>query len=233
MYLRNQSERCKSRIKATNSLQVCSCIMQEVGFFFTLHENFMLKIGNTCAYLKFILEEGISKPMGRRKQEMVYVLFPLCSSGRAGELEWGLWQMQDSVSKFTLQRGAHPRDNSGVVTLLNVPIGQWEWGLWPKTPDKPYGAIHAPALPEGSDRGLETSELYLCLAASPSWPCMWGKHSWESFLHKSCTQEPHFQTLLSGLPTWDTCPPGNHSFCLPASVCKVCTRENSNPPAAL
>ena len=73
----------------------------------------------------------------------------------------------------------------------------------------------------------------LCLAASPAWPCLWGKHSWESFLHKSCTQEPHFQTLLSGLPTWDTCPPGNHSFCLPASVCKVCTRESSNPPAAL
>ena len=32
--------------------------------------------------------------------------------------------MQDSVSECTLQRGTHPRDNSGVVTLLNVPIGQ-------------------------------------------------------------------------------------------------------------
>lgn len=131
------------------------------------------------------------------------------------------------------ERCTHPRDNSGVVTLLNVPIGQWEWGLRPMTPDKPWGAIHAPALPEGSDRGLETSELCLCLAASPAWPCLWGKHSWGHFLHKSGTQEPHFQALLPGLPTWDTCPPGSHSFCLPASVCKVCTRESSNPPATL
>ena len=47
----------------------------------------MLKIGNICAYLKSILEEGTSKPMGRRKQEMVYVLFPLCCFGVAGELQ--------------------------------------------------------------------------------------------------------------------------------------------------
>lgn len=47
----------------------------------------MLKIGNICAYLKSILEEGTSKPMGRRKQEMICVLFPLCCFGIAGELE--------------------------------------------------------------------------------------------------------------------------------------------------
>lgn len=39
-------------------------------------------------------------------------------------------------------------------------------------PDKPWGALHAPALPEGSDIGLGTAELCLCLAASPAWPCL-------------------------------------------------------------
>ena len=39
----------------------------------------------------------------------------------------------------------------------------------PVTLDKSWGAIHAPALPEGSGRGLVTPELPLCLAVSPTW----------------------------------------------------------------
>ena len=191
----------------------------------------MLKIGNTCAYLKSILEEGISKPMGRRKQEMVYVLFPLCSSGRAGELEWGLWQMQRVQIHFTERHSSQRQFRCG----YSPECSHWPMRVRPAAND-PRLALRCysrTSTPWRIRQRLGDIWTCLCLAASPAWPCLWGKHSWESFLHKSCTQEPHFQTLLSGLPTWDTCPPGNHSFCLPASVCKVCTRESSNPPAAL
>ena len=65
------------------------------------------------------------------------------------------------------------------------------------TPDKPCGAIHAPALPEGSDGGLETSELVSAwLLPLPDPACEGStleRASCINHAHRSPTFRPCFQ----------------------------------------
>ena len=88
---------------------------------------------------------------------------------------------------FTLLGGAHiPKRVQAWLFSRRFPLARERDAWQPVTLDKPPGAIHVPALPGGSGRGLVTPEIHLGLAQGAWLPSLTpARVSRGHFLHRS------------------------------------------------